>query len=205
MGQDTKIKLCGLFRECDIDRANEVRPDYVGFVFAKSTRQVTREQASAYRQRLRPDIPAVGVFVNASPGQVTGLLADGIIQLAQLHGDETEEEIRAIQEASGRPVIKAVKVRERRDVERWLSSRADYLLFDSGAGSGRQFDWSLLERVERAYFLAGGLEPETIPQAVRMLRPYAVDLSSGVETDGVKDGEKMRRAVEAVRGARILG
>ncbi len=200
MTYSAKIKLCGLFRACDIDYANEAQPDYVGFVFARSPRQVTREQAADYRRRLDPRIPAVGVFVNAQAEQVTALLADGIIQMAQLHGNETEEEIRAIRKASGRPVIKAVKVRERGDIVRWLSSQADYLLFDSGAGSGEVFDWSLLTQIGREYFLAGGLKPENIPEAVRRLHPYAVDVSSGVETDGAKDREKMLRAVAAVRG-----
>lgn len=199
MENSTKIKICGLFRDCDVDYANQVRPDYIGFVFAKRRRQVTREQAARYRKLLSPDIVSVGVFLNAPIDQVIGLLRDGIIDMAQLHGDETEEDVRAIQAATGKPVIKAVTVRERADVEAWLDSQADYLLFDSGTGTGKVFDWTLLQNVDRPFFLAGGLNPENIPEAIARMHPYAIDLSSGVETDGVKDCEKMLKAVQAVR------
>lgn len=200
MNTGTKIKICGLFRECDIDYANQVGPDYIGFVFAKRRRQVTWEQAAHYRKLLSPDIVAVGVFLNEPIDQVIGLLRDSIIDMAQLHGDETEEDVRTIQAAAGKPVIKAVTVRERADVEAWLDSKADYLLFDSGTGTGKVFDWTLLQNIDREFFLAGGLNPENIPEAIARTHPYAIDLSSGVETDGVKDCEKMFKAVQAVRG-----
>ncbi len=199
-GGDVRIKLCGLFRKSDILCANEIMPDYAGFVFAESPRQVTGKQAAAYRRLLNPGIRAVGVFVDAPLGQAAELLGKGVIDLAQLHGTEDEAYIRRLKEETGRPVIKAVRVRSPSDVEAWLSSRADFLLFDGGAGSGKAFDWKLLGDVDRDYFLAGGLTPKNIPEAVERLHPYAVDISSGVETGGVKDPRKMRLAAEAARG-----
>ncbi len=132
--------------------------------------------------------------------EVAGLLADGIIDLAQLHGEESEEDIRYLQEVTGRPVIKAVRVRSRYDVEAWLDSAADYLLFDSGTGSGRTFDWNLLEGVTRPYFLAGGLGLDNLEQVLARVGPYGVDLSSSLETEGHKDPEKIRRVMELVCG-----
>lgn len=197
-GENMKIKICGLFRPEDIEYANQVQPDYAGFVFAKSRRQITIEQARKFRKMLSPGIRTVGVFVNAPPEEIISLLEEGTIDMAQLHGDETEEDIQYIQAVTSRPVIKAVKIRHRNDAEAWLDTHADYLLFDSGAGSGETFDWSLLEDVNREFFLAGGLNPDNILQALAFLKPYAIDLSSGVETERIKDFDKMKRAVELV-------
>lgn len=197
----TKIKICGLSRPEDIEYANRVHPDYIGFVFwEKSRRRVTLERAAELRKLLEPGILAVGVFVNAPCKEVISLLNTGVIDIAQLHGEETEEDIRYIMTLQHKPVIKAVKVRSRHDVEAWLDSSADYLLFDSGMGSGITFDWELLKDVKRKYFLAGGLNPGNLEEALEKIQPYGVDLSSGVETDGVKDFEKMRTVVETVRG-----
>ena len=144
-----KIKMCGLYRPEDIDYANEVQPDYVGFVFyPKSHRVVTKEQAAEYRKKLSPGIRTVGVFVNEDPKTIIELLEEGILDVAQLHGDETEEDIQYLQAVCGKPVIKAVKVRDRYDVEAWLDSSADYLLFDNGMGTGQAFDWSVAESTE---------------------------------------------------------
>lgn len=190
----TKIKICGLFREEDIGYANRVMPDYIGFVFWEhSRRYVTHEQAAKLRKLLKPEIKAVGVFVDAPLPEIVSLLEEGVIEIAQLHGNETEEDIQYLQAVTGKQVIKAVKVKNRYDVEAWLDSSADYLLFDSGMGSGATFDWSLLTDIDRAFFLAGGLKPENIRQAVDTVHPYAVDVSSGVETDGVKDLSKMQK------------
>lgn len=195
-----KIKICGLSRPEDIACVNRLQPDYIGFVFwPKSRRAVTREQAAQLKSLLSPLIQAVGVFVNAPLEEIVGLLKDGVIEIAQLHGEETEEDIRYLQETTGKPVIKAVKVRNRSDAEAWLGSRADYLLFDSGMGSGKTFDRSLLGEIGRAYFLAGGLGPDNLEPVLAQGGPYGVDLSSSVETDGHKDPEKMRRVVELVR------
>ena len=201
-----KIKICGLTRPEDIACVNRLLPDYIGFVFwPRSRRLVTRQQAAQLKAMLSPEIRAVGVFVNAPMEEVAGLLAEGIIDMAQLHGEESEEDIRYLQTATGKPIIKAVKVHGRQDVEAWLGSAADFLLFDSGMGSGQTFDWSLLEGVKRPYFLAGGLGPENLEQVLFQDGPYGVDLSSSLETDGRKDPEKMRRVMELVRSVRIGG
>ena len=196
----TKIKLCGLRREEDIRTVNELRPDYIGFVFApKSRRAVSRETAAALKALLDPAIPAVGVFVDEEPETVASLLEDGIIDLAQLHGHEDEAYIARLRELTGKPVIQAFRVRAREDAEAAERSPADYILLDAGAGDGKTFEWDLVSGIRRPYFLAGGLTPENAPEAVVRLRPFALDVSSGIETDGVKDPARMRRFVEAVR------
>lgn len=188
-----KIKICGLTRPEDIAAVNRVRPDFIGFVFwERSRRFVTPEQAALLKRDLDPGIRAVGVFVDAPCGDVIALLEKGVIDIAQLHGEESEEDLRYIQAVTHRPVIKAVRVKSRYDVEAWLDSGADWLLFDSGMGSGITFDWRLLAGVEREYFLAGGLTPENLRELPEYLHPYAVDLSSGVETDGYKDPKKIK-------------
>lgn len=194
-----KLKICGLKRPEDIEYANLVKPDYVGFVFAGNKRRISTDMAAQLRAKLSKDIQAVGVFVDEPLENIIDLLEREVIDIAQLHGDETEEDIQYIQAVTGKEVIKAVKVRHRYDVEAWLDSSADYLLFDSGAGSGEAFDWTLLDGVDREYFLAGGLTPDNIEAAVTQLFPYGIDLSSGVETDGVKDLEKMKITAEKVR------
>ena len=195
-----KIKICGLTRPEDIVCVNQLQPDYIGFVFwPRSRRYVTREQATQLKALLSPAIQAVGVFVDAPWEEVAGLLADGVIDIAQLHGEESEEDIRYLRAATGRPVIKAVKVHSRRDVEAWSGSEADYLLFDSGMGSGQTFDWSLLEGVKGPYFLAGGLGEDNLEQVLAHGGPYGIDLSSSVETDGHKDSEKMQRVMELMQ------
>jgi len=199
----TKLKICGLSREADMEYANKTMPDYIGFVFWEhSRRYVSPERAAALRRLLSPGIQAVGVFVDAPLKEIISLLENEVIDMAQLHGDETEEDIQYLKAVTGKPVMKAVKVRGRCDVEVWLDSSADYLLFDSGMGSGVTFDWGLLADIERDFFLAGGVNMENIRQAVETVRPFAIDLSSGVETEGLKDLAKMRRVAEALRGCR---
>ena len=196
----TGIKFCGLRREEDILTANELRPDYIGFVFAeKSRRAVTRETAARLRALLRDDIPAVGVFVDAQPETVAFLLEEGIINLAQLHGREDAEYIARLRDLSDKPVIQAFRINSSGDVKRAEKSSADYVLLDAGAGDGKTFEWELAESVARPYFLAGGLTPENAEEAVERLHPFALDVSSGIETDGVKDPEKMRAFMRAVR------
>ena len=196
----TGIKFCGLRREEDILTANELRPDYIGFVFAeKSRRAVTRETAARLRALLREDIPAVGVFVDAQPETVAFLLEEGIINLAQLHGREDAEYIARLRDLSGKPIIQAFRIRSSGDVKRAEKSSADYVLLDAGAGDGKTFEWELAESVARPCFLAGGLTPENAEEAVERLHPFALDVSSGIETDGVKDPEKMRAFMRAVR------
>lgn len=196
----TKIKLCGLTRPEDITAANALEPDFVGFVFApKSRRCVTAEQAKALRNRLSPAIQAVGVFVDEEPERVAALLEDGIIDLAQLHGREDENYLERLRALTEKPIIQAFPIKTPEDLERAQSSLADYILLDSGAGTGITFDWGLLTSVRRPYFLAGGLGPDNVVQAIRTLHPWGVDVSSGIETRGMKDFHKMAAFVAAVR------
>lgn len=198
-----KIKLCGLTRAEDIQAANELRPDYIGFVFASSSRRyVSPAQAAELSRGLAPGIQAVGVFVNAPHSLVAELLNRNIIDLAQLHGDEDEAYISQLRRLTDKPLIQAFKVRSTQDIQGAAASSADYLLLDSGAGSGQAFDWQLLRGVRRPYFLAGGLGPDNAAAALAQLADtplYALDVSSGVETAGRKDRGKMAAFVEAVR------
>lgn len=201
----TRIKLCGLSRVCDIEAANKLMPEYVGFVFApKSRRYVSEEKAAQLRQLLSLDIKAVGVFVNEDINAVAGLLRKGIIDIAQLHGGEDEDYIKALRSLTDKPIIKAFRIDTAQDVQNAERSSADYVLLDSGSGgTGTVFDWELLGSIERPYFLAGGLDAENIENAVKTLRPYAVDVSSGIETGGVKDIMKMKQFVSLVREGEI--
>ena len=201
-----KIKICGLTRPEDTACVNRLLPDYIGFVcWPGSRRFVSEEQAARLKAALSPEIRAVGVFVDAPVEEITALLQKGVIDMAQLHGEESEEDVCRIRELTGKPVIRAVKVGCRRDVEEWQGSAADYLLFDSGMGSGRTFDWNLLKEVKRPYFLAGGLGADNLEQVLAQVQPYGVDLSSSVETGGYKDPQKMRRVMEVIRRSRQNG
>lgn len=196
----TKIKLCGLSRSCDIAAANKLNADYVGFVFAgESRRYVTWRQAENLKRMLSPQISAVGVFVNENPERVANLLNSGVIDIAQLHGNEDENFIRKIRLLTDKPIIKAVKIKTSEDILKAEQSSADYVLLDSGAGTGTVFDWSLIQSIKRQYFLAGGLDTKNVSNAVKLLHPFAVDVSSGIETDGIKDDKKMAAFVAAVR------
>ena len=197
----TRIKLCGLMRPCDIEWANALMPDYIGFVFAKkSKRYVAPERAMVLREGLASGIRVVGVFVNEVPEAVTALLNDGIIDVAQLHGSEDADYIKALRKLTDRPLIKAFRIDSTADLDRARRSPADHILLDHGAGgTGSAFDWALLQGFDRPCFLAGGLDPENVAQAVKALHPFAVDVSSGVETEGVKDISKMTAFVSAVR------
>ena len=199
----TKIKLCGLSRTCDIEVANELNPEYIGFVFApKSKRYVSPEKAVRLKELLCSDIKAVGVFVNESLKTVEALLKSGVIDMAQLHGNEGEEYIRKLRTLTGKPVIKAFRVGSEQDVRAAHASTADYVLLDLGAGTGTVFDWNLISKMDGPYFLAGGLDAENVREALQELNPFAVDVSSGVETEGIKDKIKMAEFVAAVRGER---
>lgn len=196
----TKIKLCGLSRSYDIGAANELRPEYIGFIFApKSKRYVTPRAAAELKQLLSPKIQAVGVFVNEKAEKIADLLYSGIIDIAQLHGNEDEGYISRLKQLTDKPLIKAFRIEAESDIADAERCSTDYILLDSGAGTGTVFDWKLIQGIRRAYFLAGGLSIDNVGSAVKMLRPYAVDVSSGIETDGLKDREKMTAFVAAVR------
>ena len=196
----TKIKLCGLSRPQDIQTANDLRVDYIGFVFAPGSRRyVSPQQALTLNSLLSPKIRAVGVFVNEDVETVAGLLNRGLVHMAQLHGGEDENYIRRLRALTGKPIIQAFRMTSDQDVPRAQRSTADYILLDSGAGTGKTFDWALVRQIKRPYFLAGGLDVGNVKNAVDQLEPYAVDVSSGIETGGVKDPEKMAAFVAAVR------
>lgn len=198
-----KIKLCGMFRDCDIDYANEAKPDFVGFIlgFPKSHRNIDAETARQLRSRLDTGIKAVGVFVNSPETTCAEYANCGIIDVIQLHGDEDADFIQRLRELTGAPIIKAAKIRTPEDIGRVQALGADYVLLDNGTGTGEMFDHSLLDGAEirQPFFLAGGLTPENLRQAAESVRPYCVDLSSGVETDRLKDREKMLEAVRVIR------
>lgn len=193
----SKIKICGLRREQDIDYVNELKPDFIGFILtAGFRRSITRETAKALKSRLSKDITAVGVFVNDSADTVNSFIAEGIIDIAQLHGDESAELCQKI----NAPVIKFLKCDD--DIEEKISdyeNNVDYFLFDSGTGTGNTFDWSKIPKTERPFFLAGGLGAGNLKNAIDEINPFAVDLSSSVETDGVKDFEKIKKVTEIVK------
>jgi phosphoribosylanthranilate isomerase len=230
-----KIKICGLFREQDIDFVNEAKPDYVGFVFAESKRQVSPAFAAQLRRRLSDNLLPVGVFVNAPVADIVALYNDNIIDIAQLHGTEDGEYITQLKEKSAssgkKPieVIKTMRINEEPDATIECSSgkrvafyrhpkatsspphsllpslNTDYYLIDSGAGSGKAFNWELLKSAKiraikrtKPWFLAGGIDSDNIVQALRH-NPYALDISSGAETDGFKDRKKIVQLVSTVR------
>lgn len=197
----TKIKLCGLKRPCDIEYVNELAPEYIGFVFAKgSKRYVYPDDAELLREKLNEGILPVGVFVNEEIDVIVDLLDRHIIEAVQLHGSENEDYISALRECTKCTIIKAFRIESSDDIITANNSSADYVLLDSGGGSGETFDWSLIKEINRPYFLAGGLTPENVEAAITKLQPFGVDASSSLETDGFKDKEKMTAFVEAVRG-----
>lgn len=195
------IKICGLCRECDIDYVNQAGPDYIGFIlnYPKSRRNLSTERAAALAGRLRPGIRPVGVFVDQGVDAVREAAERIGLAAIQLHGREDDGYIAELRRQTALPIWKAIKVREAADLQAAKISTADEVLLDNGYGTGAVFDWSLLDGFERPFILAGGLTPETIPEAVRTLSPKLVDISSGVETDHVKDREKILAAVRAVR------
>ncbi len=195
----TKIKMCGLSRLCDIEYANEVKPDFIGFVFAeKSKRYVSPEKAYELRKKLDSRIIPVGVFVNADIDFVAELVNSKTIDMVQLHGSEDENYIKNLRKLSDVPIIQAFRIEKISDTEKAELSTADYILLDSGGGSGKTFNHSLIENIKRPYFLAGGLTPENVGEISHRLEPYAVDASSSLETDGCKDINKMRAFVYAL-------
>ena len=199
----TGIKICGLSRPEDIKTANEILPDYIGFMLWQSSkRYVTADRARELKALLDKRIKAVGVFVDENVDIVADLANSGVIDIIQLHGSEDDSYISLLRQKTDKKIIKAYKVRSAEDVEAAGKSTADMVLLDSGSGvggTGNSFDWSLIRGIKRDYILAGGLDPDNVADAVRQIRPFAVDVSSGVETDGVKDRQKMIRFAGNVR------
>jgi phosphoribosylanthranilate isomerase len=195
----SKIKICGLTRMEDIIAVNENKPAYIGFVFAESRRKVSRGQARELRAALDKKIIPVGVFVNEEIENILVLLRDEIIDAIQLHGAEDESYIKELKEKTDAPIIKAVSIQKAGDAQRWENSAADYLLLDhKGGGTGEAFDWNLIGKVDKPFFLAGGLSPENVGEAIKKISPFAVDVSSGVEANKIKCAKKIKNFVEAV-------
>ena len=197
----TKIKLCGLKSLNDIEIINKYNPEYIGFIFyKKSKRYIDYKTAKILKNALNKNILAVGVFVNEDINTVVKLLNQNIIDIAQLHGNESENYIKTLKKLTNKTIIKAFKVENTLDIKKAKQSQADFVLLDSGTGgTGQTFNWSLIKNFERPYFLAGGLNNKNIKTALNILSPYALDVSSGIETSGKKDPEKIKAFIQTVR------
>ena len=195
----TKIKFCGLTREEDIFIANEILPEFAGFVFfEKSRRSISQKNFLALKKILDKKISAVGVFVDEKIPIVAEIAKN--LDFIQLHGNEDEKYISALKNFTDKKIIKAFKIKSADDLKIAENFLSDYILLDGGAGDGKMFDWQILKNFGRKYFLAGGLNCENVADAIKLLKPFAVDVSSGIETNFLKDAEKMKKFAQIVRG-----
>ena len=215
-----KVKMCGISKVETISAVVESKPDYMGLVFAPSKRQVTVDQAKTLVEELHKqytkrynngaeqsnndEIKTVGVFVNETLDNLVSIATEANLDVVQLHGDEDEAFIQSLKERTNVGVWKAVQIRSAADAEAWIDSSADMLLFDAyhkdeRGGTGEVFDWSCLDEFERPFILAGGIDSTNVARAIRTVRPYGIDISSGIETDGVKDNEKIKAFTNIVR------
>lgn len=215
-----KVKMCGISKVETIPAVVEAKPNYMGLVFAPSKRQVTVEQAKTLVEELHkgcakkygsdtePDkndtIKTVGVFVNETVDNLVTIANEVNLDAVQLHGDEDETFIQSLKERTNVEVWKAVQIRSAADVEEWIDSSADMILFDAyhkdeRGGTGEVFDWSSLDEFERPFMLAGGIDSTNVARAIRTVRPYGIDTSSGIETNGVKDDEKITAFTKIVK------
>ena len=193
----TKVKICGLSTMQAIEAVNELMPNYVGFVFAKSIRQINQVTAKKLKEALDERIKAVGVFVNEDIDKIVSICEENIIDIVQIHGDEDESYLKELKLKTNKPLIRAFRIKSEDDILLAQNSCADYILLDSFmegsyGGSGHSFPWEMAKKLTREYFLAGGLHAENIQEAVETCQPYCVDVSSGVETNGKKDRDKIR-------------
>lgn len=195
------VKFCGIRRLEDVRAVNKTLPDMAGFILVKGRkRYISPEKVCELRQKLDPSVKVVGVFIDEDIEEVKRLLADGIIDIAQLHGNESDEYIRELKASTDAYVIKAIGIRNADDVLRAEASPADLVIVDSpGGGTGNTFDWDLLQKIERPYILAGGISIENIEEAAAKLNPYGVDVSSGIETNGFKDEDKMKAFMALIK------
>jgi phosphoribosylanthranilate isomerase len=206
---EKRIKICGLTRPEDVEAVNLWKPDYAGFVFAPGKRQISSSAARLLRDFMLPEIPSVGVFVNSPMEEIISLVKDHTIGLIQLHGDENKDYIKSLKKKLGCPVpiIKAVRVRSKEDINEASHLPADFLLFDtysrdSYGGSGRAFDWTMIPEIKKPWFLAGGLGAANIKEAMET-NAFCLDLSSSVETEGFKDPEKIKEIIQIVRSENL--
>lgn len=203
-----KVKICGICHESEIAIMNELVPDFVGFVFARKSRHfISPEHASYLRSKLKPGIKSVGVFNNESLHSVAMCVETAGLSMVQLHGDETGEYIAALREYVHCPIMKVYKVAKPIDAEKALYSTADYVMLDGGnAGDGKTFDWSMLGRMRRKFFLSGGLNPDNIQQALLLdPQPYALNTNSGVEAHRTKDFRKVMKFIQTVKSFKKSG
>lgn len=203
MANDVKIKICGIRRMEDVEIINKYKPDYIGFIFAKSKRQVTPEQAAELIAHLNGDTKTVGVFVNAPIEEVRKIAGTLNLNAVQLHGDEDAEYISSLR-GIGCEIWKAIRIRDGGDIND--ISGTQKLLLDKFketeyGGSGETFDWSSVGKIntDKPIILAGGLTPENVLRGIEIFKPYAVDVSSAVETGGFKDEKKIREFINTVR------
>ena len=215
-----KVKMCGISKVETIPAVVEAKPDYMGLVFVPSKRQVTVDQAKTLVEELHKqytkrynngaeqsnndEIKTVGVFVNETLDNLVSIATETNLDAVQLHGDEDEAFIQSLKERTNVEVWKAVQIRSAADAEAWIDSSADMLLFDAyhkdeRGGTGEVFDWSCLDEFERPFMLAGGIDSTNVARAIRTVRPYGIDISSGIETEGVKDDEKIKAFTNIVR------
>ena len=208
-----KVKMCGISKVETIPAVVEAKPDYMGLVFASSKRQVTVEQAKTLVEALHKQckaqndtvsIKTVGVFVNETLDNLVTIANEANLDVVQLHGDEDEAFIQSLKERTNVEVWKAVQIRSAADAAAWIDSSADMLLFDAyhkdeRGGTGDVFDWSCLDTFERPFMLAGGIDSTNVARAIRTVRPYGIDISSGIETNGVKDDEKITAFTKIVK------
>jgi len=197
----TKIKICGLSRHEDVLYVNKLKPDYAGFVFAKKSRRYLSDtQAKSLRAQLDPKIVSIGVFVDDNIEHIKKLVESGVIEQIQLHGQEDEDYIESLRQNTKQPIIKAYTIDSAEDIVAAQKSRADFILLDHGkGGTGETFDWQLIQNFKRPFFLAGGLEPINVAQAIAHTKPYAVDVSSGVEENAYKSYDKIKMFINNVR------
>ena len=201
----TRIKICGLKTIEDIEALNRWKPDFAGFVFAPGKRQISSDHAAELRSALAPEIQAVGVFVNTPLEEAAALAEAEVIQYIQLHGDEDAAYMEALRKQTDKPLIKAVAARSREEILEAEKLPCEYLLLDaykkgSPGGNGETFDWKIIPPLKKPWFLAGGLSPENVEQAIKICRPFGVDISSGVEIQGKKSQQRIREFIEKVRG-----
>lgn len=201
----TKIKICGIKSTEQVDVLNKCLPDYIGFIFAKSKRQVDKVLAQAIKNSLSTKIKTVGVFMNQEIDFIVDIAKSNIIDIIQLHGEEDNRYILDLKNKISMPIIKAIKVCDsiNKDEINNYKNIVNYFLFDTfsvqGGGSGKTFDWSVLQDIDVQYFLAGGLNIDNVCIAKSMLSPYALDISSGVETENEKDNKKIQEIILKLR------
>lgn len=192
------IKICGIFKEEDVAIVNKYLPEYIGFVFATSARQVTRQQAIQLKALVDPRIQVIGVFVNESIETIMEIVKDGSIDGIQLHGKEDHVYIEALKKQTNLLIIKALSLTK----DTVLDEDVDYYIFDSSTpGSGQCFDWSLIKEIKTPFFIAGGITVDNL-QEVMLLNSYGVDVSSGVETNGIKDKRKIEAMIGGIRNGK---